>query len=315
MNGDTSESLFEGILHPKKIPGFIRRNYEEAKLAVKFRRLSPQREKLEELLKEGRFVLVILDSCRFDYFESEYSEYFRGDLEPVFTTNTATKQYLARTWSQKTDLTYVAGGPVITDRTFELSDSEYRPSDHFAEIVDVWDMEYERKLGVTPPEAVTKEALKCDADRMVVHYFQPHAPYIGEVRLRSGDDIVEDQSHLETRVESLKKVYDMARSGQIDESSLREAYASNLRRVLKATTPLVQQSDRRVVFTADHGELLGENGRLFHGGLPHPVLCKLPWLEIDSVKGGVIELPPVVNENEENPERTIKEQLQDLGYM
>jgi len=316
MGGDWSELLVKGLSEPGRIGGFLRRNYEEAKFVATHRHQPSQRSKIAELLEEDRFLLIILDSCRLDYFRSEYAGYYGGDLQQVYTTNTYTKQYLSQTWRTETDVTYVAGGPVIADRTFELSDSSYRPSEHFAEIVDVWDMNYETELGVTPSEAVTQEALACDADQMVVHYFQPHAPYIGDVRLRSEGDLATrgDQSHLETRAESLKEIYEMAESGRIDEPNLREAYVSNLHRVLEATTPLVEEATGRTVITADHGELLGEDGRFFHGGLPHPVLCELPWFEVESVTGPVADVSAAERDGAGSG-RSVKEQLQNLGYM
>lgn len=294
---------------------FVKRKGDELTIVARNRHRPSQREKIAELLEEDEFLLIIFDACRFDYFEETYASYYTGDLQTVYTTNTYTKQYQQTTWPDEYDLTYVAGGPVISDKNFELSDLSYRPSEHFAEIIHAWDMGFEKELGVTPPEAVTEVALECNAPRMLVHYFQPHAPYIGDVRLRNDpvDEATSPESKIETRVESLKEIYDRIESGEIDEGTLREAYVSNLERVMEAAKPLVDEYDRRTAITSDHGELLGEDGRYLHGGFPHPILCELPWLEVDDTVGDVTELETDMTEAESD--RSVKKQLQDLGYM
>jgi hypothetical protein len=292
----------------------LNRNVAKLKIIATNRDIPSQRALIENLLEENEFLLIIFDSCRFDFFENQYSLHYTGKLQRASTTNTYTKRYQTNIWPDEYDLTYVAGGPVISDRTFGLSNHDYRPSEHFDEIVPVWDMDYEKELGVTPPEAVTDAALERDASRMVVHYFQPHAPYIGESRLR--DDQTEGaattSSKIEIRAESLKEVYELIENERIDESTLHEAYASNLSRVMEAAKPLVDHASQRTVITSDHGELLGEDGRYMHGGAPHPVLCEVPWLKIENVVGEINNVEPA---KRRRTEKNVKEQLQDLGYM
>lgn len=316
MRNGLSDSFSTGIDAARQLPEFIRRKAAEYRVRVANRDVPSQREKIRELVGEDEFLLIILDSCRFDFFAQEFPSYFEGDLQQVYTANTYTKQYQQSTWPDEYDVTYVAGGPVITDRNFELSNMEYRPSEHFDEILHVWDRGYKKELGVTPPEAVSDAAMKRDAPRMIVHYFQPHAPYIGEYRLRDGavDEASGEQSKIEVRRESLIEIYDRIEGGEIDQSALVNAYRSNLQRVLEAAKPLVANASRRTVITADHGELLGEDGRYLHGGVPHQILCQLPWFEVDSVVGSVDDLSVEWAEGTQS-EKNVKEQLQDLGYM
>lgn len=314
MDAGLSSLLREALADPSTIPGFLRRKRAEFTIALRNIGVPTQSEKIDDLLEEGEFLLVILDSCRYDAFEDCQPDFFSGDLQKVYSTNTYTKQYQRSTWPATYDVTYVAGAPVISDRNFELADLDYRPSEHFAEIVDAWDMGYEKELGVTPPEAVTKVALECDAPRMVVHYFQPHAPYIGEFRLREEryEAGTGRKSQIDTRVESLKDVYERIRSGDIDEATLRRAYRSNLSRVMTAVAHLVDGTSRRTVISSDHGELLGEDDRFLHGGLPHPVLCELPWFEVDGVTISPGELEAAISGSDE---ADVTDQLRDLGYL
>jgi len=91
-----------------------------------------------------------------------------------------------------------------------------------------------------------------------------------------------------------------------------------LQRVLIAVQNLVSQLSRPVVITADHGEMLGEDGRYIHGGLPHPLLCEVPWFTVDESMIGSNNQN--ISESKTKPETTIseqdvEEQLRDLGYL
>lgn len=299
----------------RKIPSFGRRKLAEMTFRATHRKLPSQQSLIGELLEADKFLLIIFDSCRFDAFEETYNHHYEGILRKASTTNTYTKQYQQTTWPDQYDLTYVAGGPVISDRTFERSDLTYRPSEHFDTIVPAWDRGYKKELGVTPPEAVTEVAQETDADRMVVHYFQPHAPYIGEKRLRESHDLSSgDTSKIETRVESLEQIYEKIEGGKIDDEDLKAAYYSNLDRVMRAAKSLIAEVDRPTVITSDHGELLGEDGRYLHGGRPHQVLCTLPWLKVSETVGEMTT-PSVDKRMDDGPSKSIEEQLQDLGYF
>ena len=153
---------------------------------------------------------------------------------------------------------------------------------------------------------------------MVVHYFQPHAPYIGSERLRnkqyeSGGTAT---SKIEARAESILDIYDSIESGSVSDEKLETVYKSNLQRVIQAAKPLIAESSEKTVITSDHGELLGEDGRYLHGGMPHPILCELPWFEVTEVKGNTVNIAEKVEQRERGDQRKgVKQQLRDLGYV
>jgi hypothetical protein len=275
-----------------------------------------QKKKIENLVQEDKFLLIIFDACRYDYFQSSYTDHYNGELEKVYTTNTYTMQYLFNTWTSHYNITYVSGGPVISDENFEINNMGYRPSKHFDRIIPAWDMGYKKELGVTPPEAVTKSALENPSEKMVVHYFQPHAPYIGERKLREKvPELKKDQESIDDDLtDSLKDIYNKMELGEISEDNLKSAYSDNLERVLKAAKPLVQNSNKRTVITSDHGELLGESGRYMHGGMPHEILSDLPWLEVSNVKGDLPEVSPE-RAKQHKDQKQVEDQLRDLGYL
>jgi hypothetical protein len=293
---------------------YFKRKKKEFVIQYKNFQTPHQNKKIKDLIEEDEFVMIIFDSCRYDYFREMYTDYYSGELEKVYNTNTYTKQYQRSIWTEEYDITYIAGGPVITDRNFELSNLSYRPSEHFEEIVNVWDRGYKKELGVTPPEAVTKEAIDCDASRMIVHYFQPHAPYIGDVRLRSETPAVDSKkdSNIQNRKESILDIYEEIEANEISGDKLKSAYRSNLERVMSAAKPLISETTSKAVITSDHGELLGEDDRYLHGGLPHRILCELPWFIAEDTKGNDGEMDI---EKTDKEEREIKDQLRDLGYV
>jgi len=75
---------------------------------------------------------------------------------------------------------------------------------------------------------------------------------------------------------------------------LKEAYSENLKIVLEHVTVLCTEILRhkpsaQIVVTADHGDLLGENGNFDHyPGSKNLVLLEVPWLKVKSIKNSGI---------------------------
>ena len=68
---------------------------------------------------------------------------------------------------------------------------------------------------------------------------------------------------------------------RLGNTGLKEAYADNLKLVLKYVSELVKTLPYTIVITADHGELLGEGGRYSHpSASKNPLLREIPWLTI-----------------------------------
>lgn len=189
-------------------------------------------------------------------------------------------------WAGYYDITYISGAPPInsvTDESFlnrkpwELYE-RYIPKRHFKEIVDIWNHGWDHSLGTVPPEKVTDAALKYrNRDRLVAHYFQPHAPYIGLHKLLGY--IGKKYSGLHG-IPPGSKIWNGIREGIITNEELRLAYRSNLRLVLREVKRLIQELDGKIVVTSDHGELLGEDGLYAHSRINHPKFREIPWLVV-----------------------------------
>jgi len=273
---------------------------------------------------------LVLDACRYDVFSRLYDDYLAGTLEKRRSIGSSTPEWASRTFTGSHDIAYFSGNPFINDLGIALDelkwgascDYEWTANEHIGEVVDVWDHGWDDELGTVPPESLASSLrergdLADRADRTVLHYMQPHAPYLSR---GSGQKLKRIQSGIRKQGEAdgeaaggfLSSVSDRVRpkvesilegSGFVQKSGLwleldpldvlrsgtREAamelYEENLRIVLGAVAELVPELDGRVVVTADHGEAFGEEGIWEHHIETHiPPLVEVPWLEVDAAK-------------------------------
>jgi len=134
---------------------------------------------------------LVLDSCRYDVFESVYGEYLDGSLERRESVGSSTPEWAYRTFTDSHDITYFSGNPFINSLGIPLSelkwgascDYDWTATDHISKVVDIWREGWDDDLGTVPPEQMTDTFEQyrdtvADADRTVFHYMQPHAPYL-----------------------------------------------------------------------------------------------------------------------------------------
>ena len=68
---------------------------------------------------------------------------------------------------------------------------------------------------------------------------------------------------------------------KVGDVGLREAYADNLRFVLRYVAKIVEDLPGVTIVTSDHGERLGEGKRYSHPpGLFDPLLIEIPWFKV-----------------------------------
>ena len=60
--------------------------------------------------------------------------------------------------------------------------AEFSAKKHFYMVVNVWDFGWDERIGTVPPgeinRAVLRFYLKYPRKRFIIHYMQPHAPYL-----------------------------------------------------------------------------------------------------------------------------------------
>lgn len=133
------------------------------------------------VMEEDWDYLIILDACRYDYFSKLYPPYLCGELNKVISPGSSTVEWCKNSFQKKYDDTvYISANPFINSKVEVLN---FNAKDHFFKVVDVWDWGWSEKLGTVHPkrvnEAVQSYKERYSDKRFIVHYLQPHEPYLG----------------------------------------------------------------------------------------------------------------------------------------
>jgi len=313
------------IREPWKIPQWLRaRSAGPARLAMTklATPLAAQAARLDDLRDDDDWLLIVLDACRYDMFESVASSHFEGRMSRVRSAGHDTFEYVRLCWPAEYDMPYVSGATPINSQERDYEDPHFQqlydgyvPADHL-DIVDVWDFGWDESLGTCPPESVTDAALEQDSDRLVAHYFQPHAPYLGCHSLLGHTENEHASPHDGLPVD--KPIWDQVKRGRISDQELRSAYESNLRVVLSEVCRLIEAVDHeRVVIMGDHGEALGEWNVYSHPRTPHPKIRTVPWMEVvglTEVGESAAELAEP-GDTRQQAEGSVGDRLEVLGYL
>jgi len=262
--------------------------------------------------------LVILDACRYDYFKEIYNTYLEGRLKKVESPGTKTLFWLDKVFTETylQDVIYISANPYINSET---QVEGFYGSEHFGKIVDVWSSGFDEELNTIPPKRTGKAARKAKMHdpekRLIVHFMQPHDPYIAldyssqgfnSVMELVGGGVDTERTFKNKFFDSIGSIGSKILGGntmhkigrflnlnsptrlekiaeEFGEDTLKKAYRNNLQIVMEEVKTLAKRLPGRIIVTADHGELLGENGlygHLFH----NPSLKEVPWLEVEGVK-------------------------------
>lgn len=277
-------------------------------------------------------MLVILDACRTDALREVKHEYdFIETVDEKWSIGSTSKEWLENTFVEKNrkaventayvsansfgrffeegdidQLDYLAanGSKIVNNRLApKLIRDDVLSAEDFLEFDLLWK---EDLIGTDDssihPEVVTDKAISTmrslEPDRLIVHYMQPHQPYI----------------YTDEMEEWHTNPFQYLKNGG-DFETVWDAYVENLRFILDHLEVLLTNADAdSVLVTADHGELFGEWGLHAHAlGIPHPKLRKVPWVWTEAT-----------DENTHTPDsyesRTLssdqsKSRLKDLGYL
>lgn len=225
-------------------------------------------------------VLVVLDACRADLMQEVAGEYdFLSAGGTIRSVASVTRRWMLLNFvdeyaDEMRRTTYVCGNP--------YSDSILDPSS-FAELREVW-RDVWVEPGTVPPEAMTNEAIKLGRsgfDRMIVHYMQPHCPFI------SAPDLSEGKQRAEFGHQS-DDVWTRLEKGHLDRETVWNSYRENLRIGLEEVGVLLENIDaENVVITSDHGNALGEWGLYGHPErMPFEPLRKVPYYRTSATDQG-----------------------------
>lgn len=250
------------------------------------REIHAQHALLDELRGRDQWTLLVFDAGRYDYLAPLLRDTFAGTVRPTYSAARDTFEWASTTWrGDFEDVTYVTGMVPVSDEINESDTYDFRrlyggvnPGDSIGKIRKVWETHWDDRVGTVPPEAVTDVALEyADRDKLVVHYAQPHSPYIGTPELLGYTDELSAQP--DAGRPNDEPIWEAVRAGDVTDLELRLAYWGNAARAINAARPLVQEREI-VVATADHGEALGEYGMYTHDRAPHPKRRVVPWQRI-----------------------------------
>ncbi len=219
--------------------------------------------------------LVILDACRYDYFVEEWL--YGGVIEKVKSAGSCTIEWAKRTWTGiYEDVIYLATIPYIG----KLDLGGWRGIDHFGLVHPMWRGAWHEGEGTVLPEVmceVFRVFRKRSPDsRLVIHFLQPHHPYIGTKRVAWEGGTRKSR---ESVMAGGNGIVDVSRVAPPNFLEHRLAYRDNLRRVLEAVKVILRPG---MAVTADHGELLGGGeGWLHPPGSDNPILREVPWVYME----------------------------------
>jgi hypothetical protein len=238
--------------------------------------------------------LVILDGCRYDIFEKIFKKRkIGGKLEYRISRGTETVSFLLENFGKRkfNNVVYITANPFVNKLLKE---------DQFYKIISVWKDGWSEKYGTVLPSTMIKFVLKAikkyPGKRFIIHFIQPHYPYINLKikndpfkKLRNAT-LKGEEIEAEKPIYSLFAIYSMNLYAKINRKLHFYAYSKNLEFVMAYIEKLLKILPGKTVVTSDHGECFGE---ILHPLLPiriygHPkgvrikTLIKIPWLIVEN---------------------------------
>jgi hypothetical protein len=267
-------------------------------------------------------VLVVLDAAGYDLFRTQ-AALFDVDpdrVEKRISRGSATPQFLAENFpGEYPDTVYVTANPMV----------DVHVGDAFHDLISVWKTAWDDEENTVRPgpvrEAAVTAAERYPDKRIIVHFMQPHWPFIGSdltdrtvgfgaTRARAdeafADEVDEDEHNL----------WDLVEVGVVDPERAADAFADNLRIALPDALAVARDLTGKAVVTADHGNAVGDWAWPFpiriYGhppGVRMRSLVEVPWLVVDDD-----ERRPVRAESTsatEYDDEAASERLEALGYL
>jgi hypothetical protein len=251
-------------------------------------------------------LLVVVDACRLDLMREVAPAYdFVTDVRAMRSLDSTTALWMRKNFvpdytREMAGTAYVCANPFSAE---ELDAGSFRALDEVWR--DVWS-----EPGTVPPEAVTDRSIRAarerDPERLIVHYMQPHCPFLPRPELTRGKrrDRFGNQDW--------RDVWEKLRDGDLDRDEVWAGYRENLECALDEVGVLLQNVDAdTAVVTSDHGNALGECFVYGHPPtMPQDCLRVVPWVETTATDEGTRE--PATHTSDQALNR--EEQLAALGY-
>lgn len=259
------------------------------------------------VLKERWDNLIILDACRFDVFKEEIKNWdIKGELEYRISRGSWTVSFLLENFNEKfgpklDEIIYVTANPYVS---MLLKGKFYR-------IIPVWDFGWDESLKTVPPDHVYEATLevvrKYQKKRIIIHFMQPHEPFInlGETKatgfsmlrnvvLSGKDSEVHDTS-----------IWSLVEKGVMSRENAIKGYVENLKAVMPYVEKLCKILPGKTIITSDHGEAFGER---VHPLIPIRIYGHHPNIRIESL----VKVPWFICEEEGRLDKVERARLREL---
>lgn len=196
--------------------------------------------------------LIILDACRYDLFSAQ-QQACSGTLKRRQSRGSHTVEFLMGNFSGRElmDTVYVTASPQLHRWNGRIDAS-------FHDVINVWQHDWDDTHSTVLPRTMTEYGRRVAAQypnkRLIVHYMQPHYPFIENPDINVGQRLDETEETEET------DIWERLRNGDasVPESEIWEAYRNNLDRTLPIVQELITGLTGRSVITSDHGNMFGE---------------------------------------------------------
>ncbi|XVH31259.1 hypothetical protein ACNS7O_12810 [Haloferacaceae archaeon DSL9] len=290
-------------------------------------------------------VLLILDACRVDLAREAAADHAviggRENVGTLWSLASKSSDWMRRTFTEEyrdeiERTAYVTGNPFTSEaeigddssvvqearrtRNLEVAERNIaktgRPNFEVepAILEEVWKTHWDDELRTIPARPLTDRAIGTwrdrpeTVDRMIVHYMQPHGPFVPHPDLGNYGDA----SDFGTGFGDLWR----QAGDTIPVETIWEAYRDNLDYVLEDVALLVENIDaENVVISADHGNAVGEFGFYGHPfDVVLPCIRRVPWIETTARDTGSYE-PVFDAESDSDVDSDVEDRLADLGYL
>lgn len=254
--------------------------------------------------------LILLDCARPDMLAAVSEDYpYLSSGETLQSVASCSSEWLQKTFQERYSDQLSGTGYV----TANPNTSEVDGVGLTRDLVEVWRTGWSDEKETVPPRKVTDAAIRYARERtwnrLVVHYMQPHPPFLTGGGEYSGKVVHPDRdTDTLTFPEALL-------AGKVDPEAGWRRHVENLRIVLDEVDVLRRNLDAdRMVISADHGQAFGEWGIYGHPcRVPVPALRRVPW-ETTTATDAHTYSPDTTRMQGTESEASVEEKLRALGY-
>jgi hypothetical protein len=267
-------------------------------------------EKGTNFIKEDWDNLLILDACRYDLFKEYHT--LPGRIEKRHSKASSTVDFLRTNLDNQDllDTVYVtANGQVFHFRDeFDIQ---------FHDVVPLYADAWNDELGTVVPKDVTDAAIdtaeKYPHKRLLIHYVQPHFPFIG----------ADTDADKQRKSDGEEPFWLRVTTGQVDmtREDLWAAYRDTFQMMLPDVERLMNELEGKTVVTSDHGNAFAERAHPIPvrewghpGGIYMSELVDVPWLVYESGERRQITREEPAGAELKSDPAVVEERLADLGY-